>query len=235
MCNIKESEHDRKSFPISFYKEHNLRCATFLHNQIKFQLTWLSGCGGGNGVYSFLVFFFLGSLRFFKFFRLNLGKNLSQLCVLSSGSFANSRLIIKVFSGFRTSQRSYEDKQYYSRSQEIQTRSLCDFLRGNMLHSKLPHLASVRAEGLNYEQQNQKEVSKQGQNALEKVLQFKWASIKPRIKGESLYKLFLWFCRCCHNGVMAMYSSKMKFIKVTGFYRAAHYRNPQNRLPHRNM
>jgi len=75
--------------------------AIFLRKQIKFQLTWLSGCGGGNGVYSFLVFFFFGSLRFFKFFRLNLGKNLSQLCDLSSGSFTNSLLIIKVFSSFR--------------------------------------------------------------------------------------------------------------------------------------
>lgn len=125
-------------------------------------------------MYSFLVFFFLGSLRFFKFFRLNLGKNLSQLCVLSSGSFANSLLIIKVFSSFRTPQRSYfKKKEYYSRSQETKSKievSL-DFFTGNTLHPNLLHLTSVRAEWLNYEQQNQKDVSKQRQNALEKVLQ----------------------------------------------------------------
>lgn len=35
--------------------------------------------------------------------------------------------------------------------------------------------------------------------------------------------------------IMAMYPNKMRDIKVSGFYKAVHYRNSQNRLPHRNM
>lgn len=56
----------------------------------------LSGCDGGNGVYSFFTFFFFGSRRLAKFLWRNLGKNRSQLWEHRSGSLASSRLIISV-------------------------------------------------------------------------------------------------------------------------------------------
>ena len=59
-------------------------------------LTLLSNCGGGKGVYSFLMCFFLGCLRLLMFLDLNLGRNLSQDSCFSAGSLASSLLIIKV-------------------------------------------------------------------------------------------------------------------------------------------
>lgn len=56
----------------------------------------LSGCDGGNGVYSFFTAFFFGSRRLDKFLCRNLGRKRSQLCNRSSGSLASSRLIINV-------------------------------------------------------------------------------------------------------------------------------------------
>lgn len=56
----------------------------------------LSGCDGGNGVYSFFTLFFFGSRRLAKFLWRNLGKNRSQLWDCRSGSLASSRLIISV-------------------------------------------------------------------------------------------------------------------------------------------
>lgn len=60
------------------------------------QHTLLSGCEGGNGVYSFLTLFFLGSLRLLRFLWRNLGRKRSQFCTRSSGSLDSSRLIISV-------------------------------------------------------------------------------------------------------------------------------------------
>lgn len=60
-------------------------------------LTLLSGCGGGNGVYSFFTLFFLGSLRLARFLCRNLGRKRSQFCIRSSGSLDSSRLIIRVW------------------------------------------------------------------------------------------------------------------------------------------
>lgn len=59
----------------------------------------LSGCDGGNGVYSFFTDFFFGSRRLAKFLWRNLGRKRSQLCDRSSGSLASSRLIISVCGG----------------------------------------------------------------------------------------------------------------------------------------
>lgn len=56
----------------------------------------LSGCDGGNGVYSFFTDFFFGSRRLARFLWRNLGRKRSQLCDRSSGSLASSRLIISV-------------------------------------------------------------------------------------------------------------------------------------------
>lgn len=56
----------------------------------------LSGCDGGNGVYSFFTAFFFGSRRLARFLWRNLGRKRSQLCDRSSGSLASSRLIISV-------------------------------------------------------------------------------------------------------------------------------------------
>lgn len=58
-----------------------------------------------------------------------------------------------------------------------------------MLHPNLLHLTSVRAEGLNYEQQNKKDVSKQRQNALEKVLQLN-EQVSSEQSKEKVYTHF---------------------------------------------
>ena len=59
-------------------------------------LALLSGWGGGNGVYFFLVFFLCGCFRLLRVFALNFGKKRSHDSSFSSGSFASSCLIIKV-------------------------------------------------------------------------------------------------------------------------------------------
>lgn len=61
------------------------------------RLTLLSGCDGGNGVYSFFKLFFLGSLRLARFLWRNFGRKRSQLCIRRSGSLDSSRLIISVW------------------------------------------------------------------------------------------------------------------------------------------
>lgn len=61
------------------------------------KLTWLSGCAGGNGVYSLFTVFFFGSRRLARFLWRNFGRKRSQLCIRSSGSLDSSRLIISVW------------------------------------------------------------------------------------------------------------------------------------------
>ncbi len=73
------------------------------HGLMCFLRTLLSGCGGGNGVYCFFTVFFLGCLRLERLLWRKLGRNLSQLWVRSSGSFASSRLIINVWKIFNYS------------------------------------------------------------------------------------------------------------------------------------
>lgn len=70
-----------------------------IRNGVFSQHALLSGCDGGNGVYSFFTAFFFGSRRLAKFLWRNLGRKRSQLCDRSSGSLASSRLIISVCGG----------------------------------------------------------------------------------------------------------------------------------------
>lgn len=70
----------------------------------------LSGCDGGNGVYSFFTAFFFGSRRLAKFLWRNLGRKRSQFCDRSSGSLASSRLIISVC---EEKKKVYDNKLYF--------------------------------------------------------------------------------------------------------------------------
>ena len=58
--------------------------------------TLLSGCGGGNGVYGFLMRFFIGCRRLLMFFDLNFGRNRSHDSFFSTGSFSSSLFIISI-------------------------------------------------------------------------------------------------------------------------------------------
>lgn len=72
-------------------------CVLHTLTMFSIKLTWLSGCAGGNGVYSLFTVFFFGSRRLARFLWRNLGRKRSQLCIRSSGSLDSSRLIISVW------------------------------------------------------------------------------------------------------------------------------------------
>lgn len=73
------------------------RWRPLFNSMFSIKLTWLSGCAGGNGVYSLFTVFFFGSRRLARFLWRNLGRKRSQLCIRSSGSLDSSRLIISVW------------------------------------------------------------------------------------------------------------------------------------------
>lgn len=93
------------------------RCSNSLIT-IKIKHTLLSGCDGGNGVYSFFTLFFLGSLRLDRFLWRNWGRNRSQLCILKSGSLDSSRLIISVWL-FQPSQVAEKEKKKEKKESDI--------------------------------------------------------------------------------------------------------------------
>ena len=75
--------------------------------------TLLSGCGGGNGVYSFFSLFFCGFFRLLKFFDLNFGKNRSQDSSFRFGSFASSFLIISVWIEENNNNDTFDNSTIY--------------------------------------------------------------------------------------------------------------------------
>ena len=71
--------------------------SNYCTQQQQHQGTLLSGCGGGKGVYGFLIRFFFGWRRLLMFLDLNLGRNRSHDWLLSSGSFSSSLFIISIY------------------------------------------------------------------------------------------------------------------------------------------